>query len=228
MSKIVMGDLEKLFHNIQKLFSHLWLHPDEMEADIFYQFVFFVVLNDQKQTMLRYSSGGSQFSFANEFIAEESLVDQYWENKNADILINYGLKNYSLLMNLRKERFKDYSQAWSVAVNTKTLREGCTPTVDELTDIMAFSGQVIRNVEQLDMSSAFLDWERGRKLAFQIINAEILFFISIQSNNRETENNVNCVEEEYDSNSIYDFEDEDPLDEQEDFEDEDNLPFQNQ
>lgn len=226
MSKITIADLEQLFQNIQKMFSQFWLHPDEIEADIFYQFVFFVVLNDQKQSMLRDSMEGFPLSLINEFIADERLVDEYWESKNAEILVNWGEKNYSHLMNLREERFMHYSKTWSIAVSTKTLREGCKPTVDELTIIMAFSRWVIQNVDQLDTITASLDCERGLKLAFQIINAEILYLISITSNHRYTENNVNCVEEENYSNSNYDFDEEDTLDEHDDFDEEnDRLLF---
>ena len=140
--------LEKFYDIIKKEYEGLWRKKNEMEEIIFYHFIFVAIAADMAM--------------------EGKFPEEFWNNRSAEILTNWGNKNYKDIMAKRQERLEEYMQSYRIISQTKYMREGELANED-LEIIFSFSKRVLNYIEGLSAVEVSSEPERAIGIVNKIL-----------------------------------------------------------
>ena len=140
--------LEKFYDIIKKEYEGLWRKKNEIEEIIFYHFIFVAIAADMAM--------------------ERKYVEEFWNNRSAEILTNWGDKNYNDIMVKRQERMEVYMKLYKAISQTKYMREGELGNED-LEIIVSFSKRVLNYIEGLSEIEVYSEPERAIRMVTKIL-----------------------------------------------------------
>jgi len=137
-------NVEDAANGTKNHFDDFWLDPEEIEKQIFYEFLLM-------QTFVQIQ-------------ASPALLSDYGYKNNSMIVSEHGVDFFNLYSKGRDVRFQEYLPKYTTLAATPCFKEARTPSTDE--DFMAiheFCGVVFNYVEKGYISS--LDAERNLTFA---------------------------------------------------------------
>ena len=140
--------LEKVYDIIKKEYEGFWRKKNEIEEIIFYHFIFVAIAADMAM--------------------ERKYVEEFWNNRSAEILTNWGDKNYNDIMVKRQERMEVYMKLYKAISQTKYMREGELANED-LEIIFSFSRRVLNYIEGLSEIEVYSEPERAIGMVTKIL-----------------------------------------------------------
>ncbi len=140
--------LEKVYDIIKKEYEGFWRKKNEIEEIIFYHFIFVAIAADMAM--------------------ERKYVEEFWNNRSAEILTNWGDKNYNDIMVKRQERMEVYMKLYKAISQTKYMREGDLGNED-LEIIVSFSKRVLNYIEGLSEIEVYSEPERAIGMVTKIL-----------------------------------------------------------